>query len=159
MKIERDRVATIHYTLTDDDENVIDSSSGGDPMPYLHGAGNIIPGLETELEGRIAGDAFQVRLLPAVGYGERRDAMIQVVDRKQLPMEQLEVGMQLQAETEDGTLIVRVADIQGDEVTLDANHPLAGVTLNFDVTVVHVREATEEELQHGHVHGPGGHHD
>jgi FKBP-type peptidyl-prolyl cis-trans isomerase SlyD len=158
MKIEKDRVVTIHYTLTDEEQNVIDSSSGGDPLGYLHGAGNLIPGLEAELEGRVAGDAFRATIRPEDGYGVRDEARVHVVDRARLPEGDLAVGMQMRAESEHEVVILTITDIAGEQVTLDANHPLAGVTLFFDVTVVEVRAATAEELAHGHVHGPGGHH-
>ena len=147
------------YTLTDNDKNVIDSSEGHGPLAYLHGYGNIIPGLEKHLEGKATGDAVNVSVEPAEGYGEHTDELIQQVKRDQFGgAPDLEVGMQFQAETDGGVMMFRIAAIDGDDITIDGNHPLAGVQLNFDVKVVEVRAATAEELQHGHVHGPGGHH-
>jgi len=159
MQITKNAVATIEYELTDDAGEVVDSSKGSDPLAYLHGAGNIIPGLESELEGKTIGDAFKVRISPEDGYGPRRDEMVQDVPREQFPDDaEIQPGMQFQAQGPSGGVhVVTVVGVQGDQVKLDANHPLAGVHLNFDVKIVEVREATAEELEHGHVHGPGGH--
>ena len=157
MQITKHNVASIEYTLTDDGGTVIDTSEGRGPLTYLHGAGNLIPGLEADLEGKSAGDAFKSRIEPANGYGERNDAMIQDVPRSQLPPEvDVQVGMQFQAQGPGGVQVVTVVGVEGDTVKMDGNHPLAGVTLNFDVTVVEVREATAEEIEHGHPHGPDG---
>ncbi len=159
MEISTGKVVSIDYTLTDDNQHTIDSSEGGDPLTYLHGVGQLIRGLEKELEGKKAGDSLQVTIAPADGYGERDTAKTQVVPRKAIEgVGDLQIGMQLQASNGHGHQVVTIAKIDGDEVTLDANHPLAGTTLHFDVTVRDVRAATEEELDHGHVHGPGGHH-
>lgn len=158
MQIAKNNVAALEYELKNDEGEVLDSSKGGDPLAYLHGCGNLIPGLEAELEGKTDGDAFQVRIAPEQGYGERQEAMVQEVERSQFPPDaEMQIGMQFQAQTEHGPHVVTVVGIEGDMVKLDANHPLAGVALNFDVKVVEVREATAEELEHGHVHGPGGH--
>jgi FKBP-type peptidyl-prolyl cis-trans isomerase SlyD len=158
MQIEKNIVATIEYELKDDEGEVIDSSKGGDPLTYLHGVGNLIPGLESELEGKGLGDAFKVRIKPEDGYGERLDEMVQEVPRSQFPDDaDIEAGMQFQAQTPSGGHVVTVIEAEGDTVKLDANHPLAGVHLNFDVTISEVRAATPEELEHGHVHGEGGH--
>ncbi len=158
MKIASKTVATFEYALTDDEGNELDSSKGGEPLVYVHGIGSIIPGLERELEGKAVGDAFQVRIPPEEAYGHRDEEMVHTVDRAQLPPgADIQVGMQLAAESQQGRHILTVVGIEADEVTLDANHPLAGVALNFQVEVVGVREATPEELEHGHVHGPGGH--
>lgn len=158
MKIAKNVVAALEYTLKDDDGTVIDSSTGGPPLQYVHGVGGLIPGLEEELEGKAEGDSLQVRIAPEKGYGEREEAMIQSVPRSQLPADaEITVGTQFQAQSEMGIHIVTVTGVEGDTVQLDANHPLAGVHLNFDVKVVEVRPATEEEISHGHVHGPGGH--
>ncbi len=158
MQITKNAVAAIEYELTDDAGEVIDSSKGSAPLSYLHGTGNLIPGLEAELEGKASGDAFKVRIAPEDAYGERHDEMIQDVPRTQFPDgAPLEPGMQFQAEGPGGAHIVTVVGVEGDNVKLDGNHPLAGVPLNFDVKVVEVREATSEELEHGHVHGAGGH--
>ena len=155
-----DRCAVrFHYTLTDDAGTVLDSSRGGEPLDYLHGAGNIVPGLEQAMTGRGPGDAFQVDVAPEQGYGTRVDALVQQMPRSAFAgMPEPEVGMQFQAESNMGPVMVTVVAVDADSVTLDGNHSLAGVTLHFDVEVVAVREATAEELDHGHVHGPHGHH-
>jgi FKBP-type peptidyl-prolyl cis-trans isomerase SlyD len=159
MQIATNCVAYIHYTLKDDAGTVIDSSSGGEPLAYLHGAGNIVPGLEKALEGKQAGEKLSVKVAPEQGYGVRDEAMVQQVPRRSFQgVRDLKAGMQFQAQTEQGPVAVTVTQVQGDMVTVDGNHALAGVTLNFDIEVAKVREATPEELIHGHVHGPGGHH-
>jgi FKBP-type peptidyl-prolyl cis-trans isomerase SlyD len=158
MQITKHTVATIEYELTDDEGEVIDSSEGSGPLAYVHGLDTIIPGLEAELEGKTSGDAFRVRVPPEKGYGERMDEMVQSVSRTQMPAGvDIQVGMQFQAQAEDAVHVVTVVEVDAENVTLDANHPLAGMPLNFDVKVVEVRDATEEEIEHGHVHGPGGH--
>jgi len=160
MAITRDSVVTIHYTLKDDAGAVIDSSASGEPLAYLHGHGNIVPGLERALSGRDAGDKLSVRVTPAEGYGEYDKELVQSVPRRALRgIKDVQPGMHLHAQTEAGTRTVTVTRVHGDMVTLDANHPLAGKNLNFDIQVEDVRQATEEELSHGHVHGPGGHHE
>ncbi len=158
MQIADNRVITLNYTLKDDQGNIIDSSQDGS-FAYLHGAANIIPGLESALLGKSAGDAFSVTIEPAQGYGERNEAMTQVVPRNMFETDaQIEVGMQFHAESPDGHPIqVTVVAVSDEDVTVDANHPLAGVNLNFDITVLDIREATAEEIEHGHVHGAGGH--
>jgi FKBP-type peptidyl-prolyl cis-trans isomerase SlyD len=157
--IARDCVVSIHYTLTSDAGEVLDSSSGGDPLAYLQGHGNLIPGLERELEGKKAGDALRVRIAPTDAYGEQDAALIQEVPRSAFGADtNLHVGMQFHAESNHGTRTVTITKVLGDTITVDGNHPLAGQHLNFDVQVVAVRAATQEELSHGHVHGPGGHH-
>lgn len=158
MQIEKHKVVTIEYTLTDNEGEVIDTSEGGEPLAYIQGVGSLIQGIESALEGRATGDELQVTVPPEKGYGERDDALVDTVAREAFAeVEDLEVGMRFRAQTDDGERIVVVADIEGDEVTVDGNHPLAGMELNFDLKVVDVRDATEEELEHGHVHGPGGH--
>lgn len=154
-----DRCAvSIHYTLTDDAGDVLDSSAGREPLTYLHGAGQIVPGLEQALKGRAAGDAFRVDIAPEDGYGPRIDSMVQVVPRAAFQgVARLEPGMQFEASGDQGTLSVVITAIDGDSVTVDGNHPLAGQTLHFDVEVTAVRAASVEEVQHGHVHGAGGH--
>ena len=160
MLIAQDKVVLIHYTLTDDGGKVLDSSSGGDPLAYLHGQGNIIPGLEKALEGKQAGDKLNVRVEPAEGYGVRDDSLVQQVPRRAFgSVSKVEPGMQFHAQSAQGQMrVVTVTHVQGDMVTVDGNHPLAGEVLVFDVEVAEVRDATGEELEHGHVHGPGGHH-
>ena len=159
MPIAPDDVVSIHYTLKDDSAKVIDSSAGGEPLAYLHGHGNIIPGLERELSGKSVGDRLEVRIEPAQGYGEYDRSLVQKVPRRTLKgIANLRVGMRLQAGTEHGHRAVTVTHISGDMVTLDGNHPLAGQNLHFEVEITAIRAATEEELAHGHVHGAGGHH-
>jgi len=159
MVIAPDKVVLIHYTLTDEAGKVLDSSSGGEPLAYLHGQGNIISGLESALNGRQAGDKLNVRVEPADGYGVRDDALVQQVPRRQFGGTNVQPGMQFNAQSSHGQArVVTVTRIVGDMVTVDGNHPLAGEVLNFDVEVAEVRDATPEELEHGHVHGPGGHH-
>lgn len=159
MQIGERTVATFHYTLTDAAGKVIDSSDGRAPLSYLHGAGNIVPGLEKEMSGKQQGDVFNVVVAPEEGYGMPNPMMIQVVPREAFQgVEMLEVGMEFQAQTPQGPMSVAVAGIDGDEVTVDGNHPLAGQTLHFAIEVTEVRDASLEELTHGHVHGPGGHH-
>lgn len=159
MEITADRVVLIHYTLKDDAGAVVDSSAEGEPLAYIQGHGNLVPGLEKALEGKQDGDSLAVSLPPAEGYGIHDQALIQRVPKRSLQgAGELKKGMQFQARTDDGMRLFTVTAIVGDMVTLDGNHPLADKTLNFDVQVVSVREATTEELEHGHVHGAGGHH-
>ena len=158
MKIAENKVALIDYTLRDNDGEMIDSSEGAGPLAYLHGAGNIVEGLEEALIGKKAGDKVKASIEPAKAYGERYEDMKQEVPKKLFGgVENIEVGMQFQSETDEGPVLVTVMGISEEMVTVDGNHPLAGVHLNFDVTVREVREPTAEELEHGHVHGEGGH--
>jgi FKBP-type peptidyl-prolyl cis-trans isomerase SlyD len=159
MSIAQDQVVSINYTLKDDAGAVIDRSAAGEPLTYLHGHGNLIPGLERELAGKNTGDRLQVKIAPADGYGEYDRALVQKVPRRALKgIAEVRVGMRLQAQTADGARPVTVTQLTGDMVTLDGNHPLAGKNLNFEVEVAQVRAATAEELAHGHVHGPDDHH-
>jgi len=159
MTIADNKVVTLNYTLTDDEGTVIDKSDDGSFL-YLHGASNIIPGLENALTGKTAGDELKVTVSPEDGYGERDDARLESVPREMFPTDSdIEPGMQFHAEGPEGQMItVTVAKVDDDTVTIDGNHPLAGVQLNFDVKVVEIRDASAEELEHGHVHGPEGHH-
>ena len=158
MEIAARKVVTLNYTLTDDDGNVIDKSDDGS-FAYLHGASNIIPGLENALTGKAAGDNLSVSVTPAEGYGERDPEKTQAVPREMFPADaDIEVGMQFHAQGPNGeTLVVTTVKVEDDTITVDGNHPLAGVQLNFAVEVLEVRDATDEEIDHGHVHGPGGH--
>ncbi|MFP4155877.1 MAG: peptidylprolyl isomerase [Halothiobacillaceae bacterium] len=157
MQIAQDAVVSIDYTLTNSAGDVLDSSEGRQPLAYLHGHGNIIPGLETALEGKTAGEALEVTVPPAEAYGERDESLIQTVPSSLFQgVDTIEPGMRFQAQTGAGVEIVVVKAVEGDQITLDANHELAGETLNFKVSIVEVREATPEEIDHGHVHGPGG---
>jgi FKBP-type peptidyl-prolyl cis-trans isomerase SlyD len=159
MQIATDAVVSIHYTLTDDAGETLDSSAGGEPLAYLHGKGNLIRGLENALTGKQAGDKVQVTVAPADGYGEYDKALIQNVPRRSFKgVGNLQVGMQFQVQSPQGARMVTVTRMAGDMVTVDGNHPLAGKNLNFDVEITEVRAASEEEITHGHVHGPGGHH-
>jgi FKBP-type peptidyl-prolyl cis-trans isomerase SlyD len=159
MQIAERTVASFHYTLTNDAGKVIDTSAGREPLAYLHGAGNIVPGLEKEMVGRQVGDVFNVIVDPEEGYGMPNPMMVQVVPRDTFQgVETLEVGMEFQAQTPQGPMSVAISKIEGDEVTVDGNHPLAGQTLHFAIEVTDVRDASLEELTHGHVHGEGGHH-
>ena len=159
MQIGDRTVASFHYTLTDEAGTVIDSSRGREPLAYLHGAGNIVPGLEKEMVGHSAGDRFDVLVSPEEGYGQHEPQLVQVVPREAFQgVDDLQVGMEFQAHTAHGPMSVAIAGINGDEVTVDGNHPLAGKKLHFAIEVTEVRDASLEELSHGHVHGPGGHH-
>jgi len=158
MQITDKTAVSIHYTLTNDVGEQLDSSRGEEPLVYLHGAGNIISGLEAALTGKSVGDKFDVSIPPAEAYGELVPDMVQVVSRKMFEGMDVEVGMQFHADVSHGAGIITVTDINGDDVTIDGNHPLAGETLNFAVEVVDVRPATADELAHGHIHGAGGHH-
>ena len=157
MQIGAKKAVTIHYTLKDDKGEELDSSDGSEPLVYLHGEGNIVPGLEKALEGKQPGDEVQATVTPAEGYGERDEKNV-----RNLPMRKMQgkiqPGMQVRLQTEHGPISALVTAVSGDYATVDLNHPLAGMTLNFTVKVVEVRDATAEELEHGHVHSPGGHH-
>ena len=155
MNITKHTVASIHYTLTDNSGTILDSSSGREPLTYLHGAGNLIPGMEEGLEGKSVGNKFNLKVSPEKGYGVKDDKMIQQVPRSAFGDQKVEVGMQFQ--TNRGN-VVTVTKVGLENITVDGNHPLAGVELNFAVEVMDIRNATEEEISHGHVHGPGGHH-
>ena len=165
MNIEKNSVVTIHYTLKDGDNKVIDASNGKEPLVYLHGAGMMIPTLEEALAGRTRGDQFQISIPPEKAYGLRDETRIEKIPAREFQefhdSEEegpLEIGMQFEVETDEGPLVLTVLEIGADEITVDANHPLAGQTLNFDVEVTEIRSASAEELEHGHVHGHGGHH-
>ncbi|MCB1138239.1 MAG: peptidylprolyl isomerase [Leptospiraceae bacterium] len=158
MQIAKNKVASIDYKLTDQNGSVLDTSEGREPLFYLHGNGNLISGLEEALEGKGSGENVQVSVPPEKGYGLRNDALIQDVDKNLFQgVDKIEAGMQFQAQTEAGAQVFTVVSVEDEKVKIDGNHPLAGETLHFDVTIRDVRDATEEELAHGHVHGPGGH--
>jgi FKBP-type peptidyl-prolyl cis-trans isomerase SlyD len=155
MQITKGKVAAIHYTLRDNEGTIIDSSEGRDPLQYLHGAKNLIAGMEEGLEGKVKGDKFDLKIAPEKGYGHINPEMVQKVPRSAFGDQEVKKGMQFS--TNQGG-VVTVTEVGLAEITVDANHPLAGVELNFAVEIIGVREATEEEIAHGHVHGPGGHH-
>lgn len=155
MQISKNKVAAIHYTLRDNEGTVIDTSDGREPLYYLHGAGNLILGMEEGLEGKSKGEKLNLKISPEKGYGELDPNMVQKVPRSAFGGQEVREGMKFS--TNQGG-VVTVKEVGLDSITVDANHPLAGVTLNFEVEIMEVRNATPEELSHGHVHGPGGHH-
>jgi len=159
MQIAANTVVTIDYTLTNDNGDILDRSQDSQ-FAYLHGASNIIPGLENALEGKSAGDEISVSVHPKDGYGERDEAMLQVISRDMFgPEQEIETGMQFHAQSPEGdTMVITVTSVENDDITVDGNHPLAGVNLNFAVTVVEIREASQEEIEHGHAHGPNDDH-
>ncbi|MCW5912924.1 MAG: peptidylprolyl isomerase [Cyclobacteriaceae bacterium] len=155
MQITKHKVAAIHYTLTDNDGKVLDSSAGKEPLYYIHGIGNLIPGMEEGLEGKVKGDKFNIKVAPEKGYGIKESSLVQEVPRSAFGTQEIKAGMQFQ--TNRGQ-VVTVTKVGLENITVDANHPLAGVELNFAVEVIEIREASADEISHGHVHGPGGHH-
>ncbi|MGD8783232.1 MAG: peptidylprolyl isomerase [Thioalkalispiraceae bacterium] len=159
MQISANKVVTIDYTLKDNDDQIIDESKNGE-FAYLHGASNIIPGLESALDDKKSGDTLSVSIEPKDGYGDRIPSMTQVVSMDMFDTpEQVQVGQQFHAQGADGQdIMITVTNVDGDQVTIDGNHPLAGMQLNFDVTVIDVRDATEQEIEHGHVHAHGHDH-
>jgi len=154
MQVEKNKVVSIHYKLKDNEGNTLDSSEGREPLNYIHGNGNLIPGMEEGLDGKKTGDKLDLKISPDKGYGTRNDELVQDVPRSAFGDQEVKPGMQFN--TQDGHTVT-VTKVGLENVTVDGNHPLAGMDLNFDVEVVNVREATSEELDHGHVHGPGGH--
>jgi len=161
MTITENKVVLIHYTLKDNSGETLDTSEGREPLAFIQGIGNIITGLEEQLEGKTVGDKVKATVIPEKGYGIRSEENVHIVPLSSFQAdgeEKLVEGMQVRVETNDGVSIADVAKIDGEDVTLDMNHPLAGETLHFDVEIVDIREATKQELEHGHAHGPGGHH-
>jgi FKBP-type peptidyl-prolyl cis-trans isomerase SlyD len=159
MQVANNMAVSIHYTLTNDEGEVLDSSVGQDTLVYLHGTGNIISGLENAITGKAEGDKFKVRIAPEDAYGEVYDDRVQIISRDMFEgIDDIQVGMQFHADVSHGPGIVTVVAVDGDEITIDGNHPLAGMALTFDVEVVGVRPASAEEIAHGHIHGEGGHH-
>lgn len=154
MQIKPEKVVSIDYTLKDDDGNVLDSSKESEPLSFIYGNGSIIPGLEKALDGKSTGEEISVTVEPEEGYGEYDESLIiQVTKDKFQDPDNVQEGMQVQAQSQDGNVqILTVKSVEGDQVTLDANHPLAGQRLSFDVAVSDVREPSQEELDHGHVH-------
>ena len=157
MQIGTDSVVSIHYTLKDETGEVLDASEGREPLDYIHGSGQIIPGLENALEGKSQGEELSVVIEPENGYGTRDESLVHEVPKSEFETpDEIEVGMQFRVGDEGGTVIMVVAGVGDEIVTLDGNHPLAGVTLSFDVSIADVREATEEEIKASqHVHGSG----
>ncbi|MBL8859644.1 MAG: peptidylprolyl isomerase [Planctomycetes bacterium] len=158
--ISKGKIVSIHYTLRGDDGVVIDSSEGGTPLDYLHGAGNIVPGLEKGLDGHAVGEKLEVKVAPADGYGVHDPRGVQRVPRQAFPEDvDLEPGMQFGAEDPQGdSTTVWIVKVEDEQVVIDMNHPLAGKTLHFAISIAAVRDATKEEVAHGHPHGPHGHH-
>jgi FKBP-type peptidyl-prolyl cis-trans isomerase SlyD len=158
MQVTEKKAVTIKYTLRDEEGAVLDSTEGRDPLTYLHGAGNLVPGVEEALEGKSAGEEVKVTVAPDKGYGVREEDNVRNVPIRKLPAGKLQPGATVQLNTNHGPVVAVIKAVKGDYATLDLNHPLAGKTLRFELEVVEVRDATEEELAHGHVHGPGHHH-
>lgn len=158
MQITKNSVVGIHYVLTDTTGKILDQSASGSPLLFIQGIGHLIPGLEEALEGKIKGDKFQVSIDPDKGYGQKDSGLIQEVGKEAFGDQQVAVGMQFTANSGSNQYQVTVTSVSDTHVTIDANHPLAGEILNFEVEIDSVREATPDELSHGHVHGPGGHH-
>lgn len=158
--ISKGKIVSIHYTLRGDDGEVIDSSEGSTPLDYLHGAGNIVPGLEKGLDGHVVGEKLEVKVAPAEGYGVHDPRGVQRVPRQAFPEDvDLEPGMQFGAEDPQGdSTTVWIVKVEDEQVVIDMNHPLAGKTLHFAISIAAVRDATQEETAHGHPHGPHGHH-
>lgn len=153
MQVEKNKVIEIDYTLKDDNGQLLDSSEGKQPLSYIQGVGNLIPGVENALEGKSSGERVQVTVPPETGYGVRDDSLVLSVERDKFSQfEDLQEGVRFRMETPDGPMVFTVVKIGDGEVLVDGNHPLAGMTLNFDITIQSVREATSEELDHGHVH-------
>ena len=157
MKITQNKVVVMHYAVSDSEDTLIDSSYDHSPLALIHGSGYLIPGLEEALIDHEVGDKFEVEVPADKAYGQRHDGYVQTVPKELFAdIEDLEVGTQLRAQTDEGEQTVIVVDVQENEITVDGNHPLAGIDLKFDVEILEVRDATEEELAHGHVHGEGG---
>ncbi|MFP4402029.1 MAG: peptidylprolyl isomerase [Candidatus Nanoarchaeia archaeon] len=158
--VEKEKVVSLHYTGTFEDGSVFDSSEGKEPLQFIYGVGQIIPGLEEGIDGLKVGDKKKIeKISPKKAYGEKSDEAMQEVPRSQLPQDvEVEVGMQLAAQGPQGPIPVQVSDIKDETVVIDFNHPLAGKTLNFEVEIMDIRDATQSELEHGHVHGEDGSH-
>jgi FKBP-type peptidyl-prolyl cis-trans isomerase SlyD len=157
MKIAENKVVVLHYAVSDSDDTLIDSSYDHSPLSVIQGSHYLIPGLEEALTDHVTGDKFEVEVTAEQAYGQRFDEYVQTVPKAMFEsVEDLAVGSQLRATTDDGEQTVIVIDVTDDEITVDGNHPLAGIDLKFDVEILEVRDATEDELAHGHVHGEGG---
>lgn len=160
MHIEPNTVVTIAYNLRDPEGELIDSSEGREPLSFLFGKGQIIPGVEEALQGKMAGDTLSFLVEPEKAYGVRDESLLQRVPREVFEsagIPDIEEGMRFEVATEEGDRLITIIEIDEEEITVDGNHPLAGVPLDFEVTVLEVREASLEEVMHGHIHGPGGH--
>ena len=160
LQITKEHVVVINFTLKDDQGQVLDSSADNNPLAYVHGLGDMIPGFEQQLEGKTSGDKLQFTIEPEQGYGSRDEEFVQTIAKSELDdTEDLEIGAEFEMDTDEGIILFSVSEIRDDEVVLDGNHPLAGKTLHFDVEVTEVRAATTEELDHGHAHGYEDHED
>ena len=158
MKISKEKVVSLHYTLKDKTGEVLDSSDGQSPLEYIQGLGNIIPGLEKALDGKQVGEKLNVVIPPEDAYGVRKESFVKTIPLSEFENQSdIKVGAQFRVETSQETHIATVTNVENENVTIDLNHPLADETLHFDVEVMDIREATQEELSHGHVHGEGGH--
>ena len=159
MQVSEHKVVTLKYEVVDEQGQLVDRSEDDGPLAYIHGNGQLIFGLETSLTGHVQGEKLSIDVPPDQGYGERDENGIQKVSRSQFDNgDEIEAGMQFETQDDEEHQIVTVVGVEGDEITLDTNHQLAGMTLHFKVEIVEVRDATPEELDHKHVHGPGGHH-
>lgn len=160
MQVTKNKVVAVEYILTDDENQVLDQTESGEPLEYLHGIGNLIPGLESQLEDKSIDDQFKISIPPADAYGERDEKLKQSIprDRFEEP-DHLEVGMQFQTPPEEGSQEFTIVDIDNNSIIVDGNHELAGMTLHFDITIKNVRDATEDEIAHGHAHSDGCHHE
>ena len=158
MVIADAKVVSIHYTLKNKDGELLDKSGEGEPLSYVHGTESIIPGLEAALAGKSAGDKLSVSVAPEQGYGLRSESLVQELPRDAFgEIDDIQEWMRFQSESENGTRVISVTNVAADLITVDGNHPLAGETLNFDVEVDNVRDATTQEIEHGHVHSDGDH--
>jgi FKBP-type peptidyl-prolyl cis-trans isomerase SlyD len=158
MKVSLNKVVAIHYTLTNNEGTVLDSSNGRGPLNFIHGLGHLIQGMEEGIDGKEVGNKFQLKVSPEKGYGNYQNEMVQQVPLSAFAGQEIKVGMQFEAGTDEQRFLVNIKAIDAETVTVDGNHPLAGVELNFDIEIIDIREATEDEIAHGHVHGPDGHH-
>lgn len=160
MKVAKDKVVSLDFTLWDDAGEVIDSSEGSEPLEYLHGHLNLVPGLEKALDGKVVGDGFKITVPAAEAFGDRDESLVEVLPRSDFPDDlELVPGMQFEAEGDDGSTIVTITSVEGDSITVDGNPEFAGMDLTYEVKVIDIRDATEEEIEHGHVHGDGCGHD
>ena len=160
MQVADKKVVSMQYTLTNDADEVLDQSQPGDPLIFLQGAGNIIPGLEKELIGKVTGDSLKVRVSPEEAYGVRDESKVQTMPVSAFQgVDTVEPGMQFHAEGNNGPVMIMVTEVNGDQAIVDGNHPLADQALTFDVEITDIRDATEDELTHGHIHSAGCQHD
>lgn len=155
MKILKDKVVTIHFTVMDCDKDIIDSTQEQEPLAFIHGSGLLLEALENEMTGRQAKEKFELKLTAAEAYGDRQEVLVQAMPISMFKDMEVEPGMQFRATTDDGEHSVIVVEVTEDNIVVDGNHPLAGIDLTFDVQIIDVRDASEEELAHGHIHAPG----